>query len=95
MDQHEAICRAIFAAEFGEAYGGPDASFAPMWCDPNGCGSKTHATHADKLAWFTCDEEAKSFVRKLAEHGYCVQPIVIAGDDDAGGKGISRANGER
>lgn len=94
MDQHEAICRAMFAAQFGEAYGGPDAPFSPFWCDPNGCGSKAHAHHADTLAWFTCDDEAKTFVRKLGELGYCVQAIGLAGADAAEGNGLSRASGE-
>lgn len=72
-DRHEAICRALFAAAYGTAYGGPDAPYAPFWCDPNGCKGATHASHKDALAWFSHDDEADTFIRKLNELGFDVQ----------------------
>ncbi len=84
MDMHEAICRALFAANFGNAYGGPDGPYVPGWCDPNGCKGRTHAEHKDALAWFSCDQEATDFVRKLSEFGYEVR-LAKADEEKANG----------
>lgn len=65
----EIVARLMFKQNFGDSYGGPDAPYAPMWCDPNGCGAKAHERHKDKIAWQYFEDEAAEILQALTAAG--------------------------